>query len=684
MAHQSLYRRYRPRRFAELRGQDHIVGALRNAVAHQSEGHAYLFSGPRGTGKTSTARILAKALNCDNLDAGEPCATCESCISIEKGTSYDLFELDAASNNGVDAMRDLVSRTVVGSPGRTKVYILDEVHMLSPAASNALLKTLEEPPEHVVFVLATTDPQKVLPTIRSRTQHFEFSLLSSAELTSYVEWIRSDAGLDIDEAAVAQAVRQGRGSARDTLSALDLIVAAGGVQSSVDAVAEIVAALVSREVAAVMQAVASAVSMGREPRVLAEQLIVVLRDAFLSAVGAELGHLNDADQVQMKALAHNLGAARTTHALEVLGAAMVDMRQSSDPRVPLEVGLIKLCGSGSGASLEELSARVDELERRLASAPSVTRIDASVSSAPAARSDSPVLASERDAPEKASGEADRTAQSAKDPDAGLSGVAAARANLARLQGAPAAADRGNSKAAEPSQAGSQPAPPVPPGARRLSDAAPVPPPTPPSSHSASPEPPMPGVAPTPPSSHSASPEPPMPGVAPTPSTSPVSAGAPAATAPVDFTVEHVSAALHEGRLEGLRPVSKAMFREAIVESISGSEIRLTISAPLRARAEQELSTVESALSKHLGVAVTVVVVDPSSTPRTDAGSRHKTPAQTPAGSSSIASEESVKDSLQDEDEVDLSLLVNAPNVSTAGVDRIVAAFPGATIIEDDK
>ena len=665
MAHQSLYRRYRPRRFAELRGQDHIVGALRNAVAHQSEGHAYLFSGPRGTGKTSTARILAKALNCDNLDAGEPCATCESCISIEKGTSYDLFELDAASNNGVDAMRDLVSRTVVGSPGRTKVYILDEVHMLSPAASNALLKTLEEPPEHVVFVLATTDPQKVLPTIRSRTQHFEFSLLSSAELTSYVEWIRSDAGLDIDEAAVAQAVRQGRGSARDTLSALDLIVAAGGVQSSVDAVAEIVAALVSREVAAVMQAVASAVSMGREPRVLAEQLIVVLRDAFLSAVGAELSHLNDADQVQMKALAHNLGAARTTHALEVLGAAMVDMRQSSDPRVPLEVGLIKLCGSGSGASLEELSARVDELERRLASAPSVTRIDASVSSAPAARSDSPVLASERDAPEKASGEADRTAQSAKDPDAGLSGVAAARANLARLQGAPAAADRGNSKAAEPSQAGSQPAPPVPPGARRLSDAAPVPPPTPPSSHSASPEPPMPGVAPT-------------------PSTSPVSAGAPAATAPVDFTVEHVSAALHEGRLEGLRPVSKAMFREAIVESISGSEIRLTISAPLRARAEQELSTVESALSKHLGVAVTVVVVDPSSTPRTDAGSRHKTPAQSPAGSSSIASEESVKDSLQDEDEVDLSLLVNAPNVSTAGVDRIVAAFPGATIIEDDK
>ena len=182
MSYQSLYRRYRPSRFSEVRGQEHLVSALRNAVTEDRLGHAYLFSGPRGTGKTSTARILAKVLNCQNPEAGEPCCVCDSCLSIDAGTSFDVHELDAASNNGVDAIRDLISSASLATPGRYKVYILDEVHMLSTAASNALLKTLEEPPSHVIFVLATTDPQKVLPTIRSRTQHFEVHLLSAADL----------------------------------------------------------------------------------------------------------------------------------------------------------------------------------------------------------------------------------------------------------------------------------------------------------------------------------------------------------------------------------------------------------------------------------------------------------------------------------------------------------------------
>ena len=177
MAYQSLYRRYRPQRFADVRGQDHATRALRNSVRDGRVAHAYLFSGPRGTGKTSTARILAKALNCAAPQDGEPCGTCDSCVQIAAGASLDVHELDAASNNGVEAMRELVARTALGTPGRWKVYIVDEVHMLSAAASNALLKTLEEPPGHVVFVLATTDPQKVLSTIRSRTQHFEFRLL---------------------------------------------------------------------------------------------------------------------------------------------------------------------------------------------------------------------------------------------------------------------------------------------------------------------------------------------------------------------------------------------------------------------------------------------------------------------------------------------------------------------------
>src|SRR5579883_979909 len=195
--YQSLYRRYRPQRFDEVRGQDHVAMALRNAVRSERVGHAYLFSGPRGTGKTSTARILAKALNCTNLQDGEPCGACESCVSVQAGVSLDVMELDAASNNGVDAMRDLVGRAALASPGRRKVYIVDEVHMLSVAASNALLKTLEEPPSHVVFVLATTDPQKVLQTIRSRTQAFEFHLLGPDLLTSLLVDVNDRAGLQL-------------------------------------------------------------------------------------------------------------------------------------------------------------------------------------------------------------------------------------------------------------------------------------------------------------------------------------------------------------------------------------------------------------------------------------------------------------------------------------------------------
>src|SRR5215213_9358467 len=191
----SLYRPFRPQRFAEVRGQQFVVSALRNAVRDGKVAHAYLFSGPRGTGKTSTARILAKALNCTNPQEGEPCCECDSCIQVQRGASMDVVELDAASNRKLDEMRDLLSRVSLGTPGQWKVYIIDEVHQLTPDASSALLKTLEEPPAHVVFVLATTDPQKVLPTIRSRTQHFEFRLLPVEVLARHLKWVAADAGL---------------------------------------------------------------------------------------------------------------------------------------------------------------------------------------------------------------------------------------------------------------------------------------------------------------------------------------------------------------------------------------------------------------------------------------------------------------------------------------------------------
>ena len=228
MAYEALYRRYRPSQFVDVAGQSHVVSALRNAVEADRVGHAYLFSGPRGTGKTSSARILAKALNCTNLTGGEPCDECEACQAFLAGGSYDLHELDAASNNGVEAMRDLIAKVALGSPGRTKVYILDEVHMLSAGAENALLKTLEEPPPHVVFVLCTTEPNKVVPTIRSRTQHLEFSLLTAAEIGGLIDYVIDDAGIEIDDDDRAYVIRSGGGSARDTLSALDQVISAGG------------------------------------------------------------------------------------------------------------------------------------------------------------------------------------------------------------------------------------------------------------------------------------------------------------------------------------------------------------------------------------------------------------------------------------------------------------------------
>src|SRR4051794_37957820 len=367
MAHQSLYRRYRPQRFAELRGQEHLVRALQHAVQTDTVGHAYLFSGPRGTGKTSTARILAKALNCAHPVDGEPDGTCDSCLAIEQGTSFDVHELDAASNNGVDAIRELIAKTAMGTPGRTKVYILDEVHMLSTAASNALLKTLEEPPDHVVFVLATTDPQKVLPTIRSRTQHFEFRLLSAEVLREHLAWVIHDAELDVSEDAIEQVLRVGGGSARDTLSALEQVVAAGGVAETGDALDDLLEAVADADTARALSAVAQAVARGRDPRVLAEDLLAHLRDVFLLRMGIEVPHLTDEQIARTRSWAERLGDRATTRALETVGAAIIEMRQAPDVRIPLEVALVRLTSPPSDQSLDALVERVDKLEHRLAS-----------------------------------------------------------------------------------------------------------------------------------------------------------------------------------------------------------------------------------------------------------------------------------------------------------------------------
>ncbi|MFL6204602.1 MAG: DNA polymerase III subunit gamma/tau [Acidimicrobiales bacterium] len=383
--YQALYRRYRSKRFGELRGQEHVVRALRTAVAEGRVGHAYLFSGPRGTGKTSTARILAKVLNCEHPTDGEPDGTCANCVAVDDGRIVDwLLELDAASNNGVANIRELIERIPLGTSGNRKVVILDEVHMLSAGASNALLKSLEEPPPHVVFILCTTDPQRVLPTIRSRTQHFEFHLLEADELSEHVRFVIADAGLGLGEDAVEHVVRQGGGSARDTLSALDQVSAMGGVVEQSQPVEAILDALCAHDAGAALVAVADATAAGRDPRTLGEVLITRLRDAFLAVMKAPDRHLPTADLVKAEALGAQLGAAGLTRALEVLGDALVELGKKPDPRIVLEVALVRLCRPDADRSFDAILERLDRLERAGPASPASAPTDASADAGPRA------------------------------------------------------------------------------------------------------------------------------------------------------------------------------------------------------------------------------------------------------------------------------------------------------------
>ena len=369
MAAQSLYRRYRPQRFSELKGQEHIVRALKNSIVNSREGHAYLFSGPRGTGKTTTARILAKVLNCDSPVDGEPCCACPSCLAVQNGNSFDVIELDAASNNGVADIREIIASASLGSPGRNRVFILDEVHMLTKSAEAALLKTLEEPPTNVVFVLATTDPQKVGETIRSRTQHLQFHLLQESELEEHVRWVVADAGLDVSPETIEAVVRQGAGSVRDTLSALELAVAVGGIAEEATPVDEFVEALVAFDAGRLLAAVAQSVSMGREPRSIVDDLVSHLRDCFLSQMAPELVQLSERRSAEVSDQAQRLGTPRVVKIIETLGQTINDMKGAPDPRVVLEVSLVKLVHRELQMGVEALMARIERLEREIENRP---------------------------------------------------------------------------------------------------------------------------------------------------------------------------------------------------------------------------------------------------------------------------------------------------------------------------
>jgi DNA polymerase-3 subunit gamma/tau len=360
----SLYRRFRPGRFAELRGQDHVVRALQGAVANNRVHHAYLFSGPRGTGKTTTARILAKALNCEQPLDGDACNVCASCVAITKGSSLDVTELDAASNNGVEDIRDITAGAWHGTPGRWKVYIFDEVHQLTKAASAALLKTLEEPPAHVVFVLATTDPHKVLPTIRSRTQHLEFRLIGGDTLSTLLHDVQGAAGLGASEELIETAVRLGRGSARDALSALDQLIATGTGESVTPDFDGLFQSLVAKDATLALQSLATLAHEGWDAEQLVETFAAEVRQSFLLQVAPDVADVTGADRDRLAAWGQQLGLARTVRTLETVGRAMREMKSAPDKTVILEVAFARLVHPTLDQDIAALDERITQLERR--------------------------------------------------------------------------------------------------------------------------------------------------------------------------------------------------------------------------------------------------------------------------------------------------------------------------------
>ncbi len=392
MARQSLYRRYRPSRFSEIRGQDQLATTLRNAVIEDRVGHAYLLSGPRGTGKTTTARILAKALNCENVVDGEPCCECDSCVTIGQGRSFDVIELDAASHRGIEEVRKIIDGAAQSTPGRHRVYILDEAHQLTKEASNALLKTLEEPPEHVVFILATTDPVKLLPTIRSRTQHFEVHLLTNEELRALVDEVVTDAGLDVAPETRDWAVHVGAGSARDTLSALERAAALGGIPDAVTGVEDIVDALAAHDTPSALNLVDAALRSGRGPADIGNDLIGHLRLVFLTAMGVPPSDIPTGVAARVNEQVGTMGRRGVTLALEILGAALVGIDRAADPRVTLELAVMRITQPDTDVSPAALLARIERLEHLVATGggaapgatPSVTTPPARPAAAPSA------------------------------------------------------------------------------------------------------------------------------------------------------------------------------------------------------------------------------------------------------------------------------------------------------------
>src|SRR5829696_591262 len=378
----SLYRRHRPQSFAEVVGQEHIVRTLSNAVEKGRVHHAYLFVGSRGTGKISMAKILARSLNCVNGPTLTPCGECEPCQTIAAGTSLDVIEMDAASNRSVDDIRELRDRVgFAPAAGRWKVYILDEAHMLTKEAWNAFLKTLEEPPPNTVFVLATTEPQKVMATIVDRCQRFDFQRPSLEQISEVARRVATAEKIQIDDGAVALISRSASGSFRDALGTLDQLVSFGGETVTTDEVVELLGAadaellfdttdaLANEDAKAALESVERLARSGRDPGQFARDLIAHLRQLLVARATGEVPDSFTVTVAQPERLAGQAKAiddAKLMGAIDALSNAVGGMREGDDPRLTLEVALLKVATPSLDASREALLRRIESLESRLA------------------------------------------------------------------------------------------------------------------------------------------------------------------------------------------------------------------------------------------------------------------------------------------------------------------------------
>ena len=376
MTYVSLYRRFRPQTFTEVVGQDHVTRTLRNAIAAGRTSHAYLFCGPRGTGKTSVAKVLAKALNCESGPTPDPCCKCEGCTRVQEGRSMDVIEIDAASNRGIDEIRDLRERVKFAPvEERYKVYIIDEVHMLTQEAFNALLKTLEEPPERVVFILATTEPHRVLATILSRCQRFDFRRLTISELSGQILKVAEAEGIEIDKDAVRLIAIGAQGAARDALGLLEQCAAyTGGKIAYEDAVAalgvagfrkavEYCDAVISGDLAGALILIRELIDSGHDPAMFLRDVLEHFRSLMVLQSCGFKPDLIDVPETAVESLkrqAEVIPGALILEAINVLSAADSEMKYSASPQLTAEVVTIKLVHLGGLPMPEKQGKKLTE------------------------------------------------------------------------------------------------------------------------------------------------------------------------------------------------------------------------------------------------------------------------------------------------------------------------------------